>query len=84
MALKPVRVLLPVQLILDCHWLICVRGEGLTDRSIAHTKVPVCAVTCRAEKLNSNFCIWIKQVNKVHEGIYNVQKGFKSHYILTL
>ncbi len=36
MALKPkdVRVPLPVQLILDCHWLICVRGEGLTDRSI--------------------------------------------------
>ncbi len=36
MALKPkdVRVPLPVQLILDCHWLVCVRGEGLTDRSI--------------------------------------------------
>ncbi len=36
MALKPkdVRVLLPVQLILDCHWLVCVRGEGLTDGSI--------------------------------------------------
>ncbi len=37
MALKPkdVRVPLPVQLIFDCHWLVCVRGEGLTDRSIA-------------------------------------------------
>ncbi len=36
MALKPtdIRVLLPVQLILDCHWLVYVRGEGLTDRSI--------------------------------------------------
>ncbi len=36
MALKPtdVRVPLPVQLILDCHWLVCVRGEGLADRSI--------------------------------------------------
>ncbi len=31
---KDVRVLLPMQLILDCHWLVCVRGEGLTDRSI--------------------------------------------------
>ncbi len=32
MALKPkdVRVPLPVQLILDCHWLVCVWGEGLT------------------------------------------------------
>ncbi len=38
MVLKPkdVRVPLPVQLILDCHWLVCVRGEGLTDRSIGH------------------------------------------------
>ncbi len=36
MALKPkdVRVPLPAQLILDCHRLVCVRGEGLTDRSI--------------------------------------------------
>ncbi len=36
MALKPkdVWVQLPVQLILDCHWLVYVRGEGLTDRSI--------------------------------------------------
>ncbi len=36
-ALKPkdVRVLLPVQLILDCHWLVCVRGEGLTDKPTA-------------------------------------------------
>ncbi len=36
MALKPkdVRVPLPVQLILDCHWLVCVRGEGLNDMSI--------------------------------------------------
>ncbi len=36
MALKPkdVGVPLPVQLILDCHWLVCVRWEGLTDRSI--------------------------------------------------
>ncbi len=31
-ALKPkdVRVPLPVQLILDCHWLVCVWGEGPT------------------------------------------------------
>ncbi len=24
----------PCNMILDCHWLVCVRGEGLTDRSI--------------------------------------------------
>ncbi len=36
MTLKPtdVWVLVRVQLILDCHWLSCVWGEGLTDRSI--------------------------------------------------
>ncbi len=36
LALKPkdVRVLLAVQLILDCHWLVCVPGAGLTDSSI--------------------------------------------------
>ncbi len=34
---KDVRVLLPMQLILNCHWLVCVRGEGLTDRSIVLT-----------------------------------------------
>ncbi len=35
MALKPkdIRVRLPVQLILDCHWIVCIRGEGLTDMS---------------------------------------------------
>ncbi len=40
MALKPkdVRVPLPMQLILDCHWLVCVWGEGLTDRSITKTR----------------------------------------------
>ncbi len=34
MALKPkdVRVPCPVQLILDCHWLVCAREEGLTDK----------------------------------------------------
>ncbi len=32
----------PVQLILDCHWLVCVRGEGLTDRSIARPKTRNC------------------------------------------
>ncbi len=47
MALNPkdVRVLLPVQLILDCHWLICVRGEGLTDRSI----IGMHATSCQRE-----------------------------------
>ncbi len=37
MALKPKAVpsSAPVQMILDCHWLVCVRGEGLIDRSIA-------------------------------------------------
>ncbi len=25
-----------MQQILDCHWLFCVRGEGLTDRSVEH------------------------------------------------
>ncbi len=35
MGLKPKdgRVLISMQLILDCHWLVCVRGEGLNDRS---------------------------------------------------
>ncbi len=32
----------------------------------------------------SVFCIWIKQINKVNVGIYNVQKWLISHYILTL
>ncbi len=32
----------------------------------------------------SVFCIWIEQINKVNVTIYNVQKGLKSHYILTL
>ncbi len=34
MVLKPkdVRVPCPEQLILDCHWLVCARGEGLTDK----------------------------------------------------
>ncbi len=27
-----------MQLILDCHWLVCVRGEGLTDRSISKSE----------------------------------------------
>jgi len=37
MALKPkdVRVTVPMQLILSCHWLICVQGEGLTDNLAA-------------------------------------------------
>ncbi len=36
MALKPedVRVPVPMQLILNCYWLINVRWEGLTDWSI--------------------------------------------------
>ncbi len=36
MALKPKesRVSFSVQLIFDCHWLVCVRGVGLTDRPI--------------------------------------------------
>ncbi len=25
------------------------------------------------------FCIWIKQINKVNVGIYNVQKGLTLH-----
>ncbi len=45
MALKPkdVRVPLPVQLILNCHWLVCIRGEGLTDRSIVTTQQRPCS-----------------------------------------
>ncbi len=31
------------EFILDCHWLVCVRGEGLTDRSIVREK---CADQC--------------------------------------
>ncbi len=36
---KDVRVLLPVQLILNWYWLVCVWGEGLTDRSIGGVSV---------------------------------------------
>ncbi len=48
MALKPkdVRVPLPVQLILDCHWLVCVWGEGLTDRSIVWRNSSLCPKAC--------------------------------------
>ncbi len=31
---EPVENRQLMQLILDCHWLICAQGEGLTDRSI--------------------------------------------------
>ncbi len=55
MALKPtdVRVPLSVQLILDCHWLVCVRGERLTDRSIEITLFLVLVCRLCAEPMAS-------------------------------
>lgn len=51
-AIKPMRasdrpvflcgVLLPVQLILDCHWLVCVPGAGLTERSLSRLEPYYC------------------------------------------
>ncbi len=47
---KDIWVSLPVQLTLDCHWLVCIQGEGLYDRSI---KVSVHTSTIR-KRLGKN------------------------------
>ncbi len=55
MELKPKDVWVPllVQLILDCHWLVCVWGEGLTDRSIR----PVVLNSSPGDPLLCTFCM---------------------------